>query len=175
MLFGGVPDARSSEMHGTASRKVIGMGTIEDIGELCGWRCWICDEPVKMDAAANDDQGSSLDRCEVFMKPSKKKQEVEERLAHRRCNTKKGAIKPVINWPEHFILFDPAPIIQSAERLITKGGREMVARCASKSDANEAGTWLQDRLHRLVPSVDFSIRIDEGGGQYLLSLLAPRP
>ncbi len=152
------------------------MASLDDIGERCGWRCWICDAPVDPNASVNDDQGPSLDRCEVFVKPSgkKKPEPAEERLAHRACNTKKGATKPVIAWPNDIILFDAAPIIQSAERLMAKGGKEMVARCASRRDAEDAARWLEDRLKRLVSGVTFSTRIDEGGGQFLLSLFTAR-
>lgn len=153
------------------------MSNLDEIGDRDGWRCWVCDLPVEKVAAANDEQGPSIDRCDVFIRPSGKKKAglADERLAHRQCNTKKGAIKLVIAWPDHLILFDPAPIVQSTERLIAKGGRELVARCASQADANEASRWIEDRLTRLVPGIAFTTRIDQGGGQFLLSVLAPRP
>ena len=133
--------------------------------------------PVEQVAAANDEQGPSIDRCDVFAraKGRKKASEPLERLAHRQCNTRKGAIAPVIAWPDHVILFDPAPIVGFVERLITKGGRELVARCATGADAAETARWILDRLSRLVPNVAFSTQIDQGGGQFLLSVTAPRP
>ncbi len=151
------------------------MATLEEVGDRDGWRCWICDKPVDPDESVNDDLGPSLDRCDALAKPThgKKKAVAEERLAHRACNTKKGAIKPVIAWPDDLILFDPAPILKSAERLMSKGGREIVTRCASRADAVEASTWLLDRLSRLVPDVAFTTKIDQGGGQFLLSLYGP--
>ena len=79
----------------------------------------------------------------------------------------------MIAWPDTLILFDPAPILKSAERLMAKGGREIVTRCANRSDANDASTWLLDRLSRLVPDVAFTTKIEQGGGQYLLSLCGP--
>jgi hypothetical protein len=150
------------------------MSTIDEIGERDNWRCWVCDLPVDPNASVNDDLGPSLDRCEVFAKPISKKKTApaDERLAHRQCNTKKGAIKPVISWPEHLILFDPAPIVQLTERLINKGGRELIARCASQSDAKDAADWITDRLSRLVPDTVFTTKIEQGGGQFLLSLLS---
>ena len=153
------------------------MATLEEVGDRDGWRCWICDKPVDPDESVNDDLGPSLDRCDALAKPThgKKKAVAEERLAHRACNTKKGAIKPVIAWPDDLILFDPAPILKSAERLMSKGGREIVTRCASRADAVEASTWLLDRLSRLVPDVAFTTKIDQGGGQQLLCLYAPKP
>lgn len=152
------------------------VATIDEIGERDGWRCWVCDLPVDPDKSVNDDLGPSLDRCDVLVRQaSKKKQTVgEERLAHRSCNTRKGAVKAVIAWPGDLLIFDPAPIIQAAERLMSKGGREMIGRCASERDAQQAGAWLVERLARLAPDESFTTRIDEGGGQFLLSLVAPK-
>lgn len=148
------------------------MSTLDEIGERDFWRCWVCDLPVEPDKSVNDDLGPSIDRCSALAKQTgKKKVEGDERLAHRQCNTKKGAIKPVIAWSPDLIVFDPSPIIQSAERIMAKGGREVVARCASHRDATQAGKWLVDRLSRLAPNETFTTRIDEGGGQFLLSLL----
>ena len=150
---------------------------LDEVGERDGWRCWICDVSVDPAASVNDGLGPSIDRCDVLTRPLRrgKPGPGEERLAHRSCNTKKGAIKPTIAWPDHLFLVDPAPIVQSAERLIAKGGRELVARCPTEADASEAARWLEDRLTRLVPSVAFTTRIEQGGGQFLLSLLTPRP
>jgi hypothetical protein len=149
------------------------MSTLEEIGARDSWRCWLCDLSVNADASVNDRLGPSIDRCDAFVKPAGKraKPQGEERLAHRGCNTKKGEIKPVVPWPDDLILFDPAPIVQSVQRLIAKPGREVVARAATRSDAAAAGRWLVDRLSRLTPDVAFITRIDEGGGQFLLSLL----
>ena len=150
---------------------------LDEVGERDAWRCWVCDLPVDPSASVNDGRGPSVDRCDVLLKPARGRKPgvAEERLAHRGCNTKKGAIKATIAWPDHLLLIDPAPIVQSAERLMAKGGRELVARCSTHADADAAATWLKDRLSRLVPSVAFTTRIEQGGGQFLVSLLAPRP
>ncbi len=93
-----------------------------------------------------------------------------ERLAHRGCNTKKGAVAPVIAWPDHLFVVDPAPIIASVERMQRKGGLEIMARCPTRADGEAAGQWLVDRLSRLCPDLAFSAEIRPGGGQYLLVL-----
>ena len=67
---------------------------------------------------------------------------------------------------------DPAPIIGSVERLSRKGGREVVARCPSEQDADDASQWLLDRLSRLVPKQKFETSVESGGGQFLLVLRA---
>lgn len=93
-----------------------------------------------------------------------------ERLAHRGCNTRKGAVAAVVAWPERLFVVDPAPIIASVERLQRKGGREIMARCPTRTDGEEAGDWLVDRLSRLCPELVFSTEITPGGGQFLLVL-----
>ena len=58
------------------------------------------------------------------------------------------------------------------ERLTRKGGREVVARCPSRSDADAAGEWLVDRLSRLAPDLAVSALVEPGGGQFLVVLRA---
>lgn len=160
---------------------VAHMGRLDDIGEQDGWRCWLCDEPVDPDRSVNDDRGPSVDSRMTDRKAKskgrkggagKKKGSVElaERLAHRSCNTGKGNVDAVIPWAEHLFVVDPSPIIPSVERLVNKGGREVMARCPTRSDAQEAADWLIDRVSRLEPDLEVSGDIDEGGGQFLVAL-----
>jgi hypothetical protein len=151
------------------------MANLTDVGEFDNWRCWLCDEPVDPDMSVNDSRGPSIDSLTTKSK-SKGKNPTDifgtERLAHRDCNTKKGAIAPVVEWPDHLFVVDPAPIIGSVERLSRKGGREVVARCPSEQDADDASQWLLDRLSRLVPKETFETSVESGGGQFLLVLRA---
>jgi hypothetical protein len=93
-----------------------------------------------------------------------------ERLAHKSCNTGKGANDPVVPWADHLIVVDPAPIIAAAERLERKGGREAMARCPTREDADVVAAWLIDRLSRLSPDLEVHTEIATTGGQYLVSL-----
>lgn len=153
------------------------MARLEDIGEQDGWRCWLCDEPVDADRSVNDDRGPSVDSRMTDRKAkakgkNKKKGSVDlpERLAHRSCNTGKGNVDAVIPWADHLFVVDPSPIISSVDRLANKGGREVMARCPTLTDAQEAADWLINRISRLDPNLDVSSDIDEGGGQYLVAL-----
>lgn len=146
------------------------MGRLEDIGDADGWRCWLCDEPVDPAMSVNDGRGPSIDLRTTKSKARAKSKVGQERLAHRGCNTGKGAVAPVVPWPERLFVVDPAPIIPSAERLERKGGREVMARCPTRPDAEEAADWLVDRLGRLHPGLDVRCEIEAGGGQYLLVL-----
>jgi hypothetical protein len=120
--------------------------------------------------SVNDSRGPSVDS----RGGDGKKNTSIERLAHRGCNSRKGAVKVTIPWPDHLFVADPAPIIGVAERLERKGGRELVARCPSKADAQQAADWLVDRFSRLVPAVPVTASIDPGGGQFLVALSTGR-
>ena len=148
------------------------MSTLTEVGDRDGWRCWLCDEPVDPDMSVNDPRGPSIDA--VTADRPKKGAPTPERLAHRACNTRKGAVKAVVPWPADLFVVDPAPIIPTVERLTRKGGREVVARSPSRDDAEQAGTWLVDRLSRLAPELPVATRVEPGGGQFVLVLTTTR-
>ena len=142
---------------------------LDEVGERDDWRCWLCDEPVDAAMSVNDDRGPSIDSRTP--KPNAKGAP-PERLAHRGCNTRKGAVTPVVAWPDRLFVVDPAVIITSVERLQRKGGREIMARCPTKSDADDAASWLADRLTRLAPDATLTTQVDAGGGQFMVVLRA---
>lgn len=145
------------------------MSLLDDVAERDGWRCWVCDEPVDPAMSVNDPRGPSVDS-----RTADRKAKVAERLAHRGCNTRKGAVKVVIPWPERLHVGDPAPLITVAGRLERRGGRETVARCPTEPDAREAADWLVDRFSRLVPGLPVTADVQAGGGQFLVVLVTGR-
>jgi hypothetical protein len=147
---------------------------LDEIGARDGWRCWICDEVVDPDMSVNDSRGPSVDSLTARSKPSKGKRTPDpvDRLAHRGCNSKKGAVAVVIPWPPDLLVSDPAPLIAVADRLRRKGGREIVARSPSAQDADDVAEWLVDRFARLTPDLTVTADVRSGGGQFLVALLA---
>lgn len=152
---------------------------LEEIGEIDQWRCWLCDEPVDPTMSVNDPRGPSVDSRTTERRAKAKgtskgqgRGTGQERLAHRACNTGKGAVDAVVPWPDHLFVADAAVIIPMVERLQRKGGREVVARCPDRSDADAAAAWLVDRLSRLEPDLDVTSEVEAGGGQYLVVLRA---
>lgn len=145
------------------------MSRLDEVAERDGWRCWVCDEAVDPQMSVNDDRGPSVDAL-TTTKAAKGKGIVAERLAHRGCNTRKGAIKAVVPWPTRLFVADPAPLIGVAERLGRKGGREVVARCPSRADADQTAEWLIDRFSRLAPELAVTSSIEPGGGQFMVAL-----
>jgi len=144
------------------------MSTLNEVGERDSWRCWLCDEPVDQDASVNSARGPSVDGG--ISPKGKKAPAGVERLAHRACNTRKGAVKPVVAWSSELFVVEPAPIVATVDRLTRKGGREVVARCPSQADAEKAAGWLLDRLSRFAPGLAVTTQVEPGGGQFLLVL-----
>jgi hypothetical protein len=144
------------------------MSDVTSVGDSDNWMCWLCDKPVDPDASINADLGPSVDS---YAATRVKKGAVSvERLAHRACNTMKGKVAPVVPWSPDLFVVDPSPIFEAVERLRTKGGREIVARCPDENDAREASDWLLDRLSRLAPGLPVSTQISPGGGQFMLAI-----
>jgi hypothetical protein len=149
------------------------MSRLDEVGERDGWRCWVCDEAVDPEMSVNDGRGPSIDSLTTrSKKKAKGPTGPDERLAHRDCNTRKGAVAAVVPWPDRLFVVEPAPIIATVERLQRKGGREVVARCPTQVDGQEAATWLVDRISRLSPDLAVTAGVEPGGGQFLLVLRA---
>lgn len=147
------------------------MSRVEEVGDREGWRCWLCDQPVDRDMNVNDPRGPSVDSV-ITKAKAKSKGAAVERLAHRGCNTRKGAVTPVVPWADHLFVVDPAPILATVETLERKGGRAVMARCPGRDDADAAAAWLTDRVSRLRPGADLRAEVDAGGGQFLVVLRA---
>lgn len=152
---------------------------LDEVGDRDGWRCWLCDEPVDPDMSVNDPRGPSIDsrttERKARAKGTRKGNDAggrtgQERLAHRSCNTGKGSTKPVIEWPDHLFVADPAVILTTVERMQRKGGREVVGRCVDRDDAVSTADWIVDRISRLEPSLAVTADVEPGGGQYLVVL-----
>ncbi len=154
------------------------MSRLDEVGEADGWRCWLCDELVDAEMSVNDDRGPSIDlrttksKAKAKAKARKVAGDGQERLAHRGCNTGKGAVAPVVPWPDRLFVVDPSPIIASVDRLERKGGREAMARCPTQADADDAAAWLLDRVARLEPTLAVTAEVEQGAGQYVVSLRA---
>lgn len=154
---------------------------LDEVGDRDGWRCWLCDEAVDPDMSVNDARGPSMDARTTERKAKAKGKGAgrghgtgQERLAHRSCNTGKGSTKPVIEWPAHLFVADPAVILTTVDRLQRKGGREIVGRCLEQDDARATATWIVDRISRLEPDLVVAADVEPGGGQFLVVLRTER-
>jgi hypothetical protein len=149
------------------------MTKVDDVGEVDGWRCWLCDEAVDPTMSVEDDRGPSIDTCHPTEK-GPRRVAGPERLAHRGCNTRKGQVSPEVPWPDDLFAVDPAPLLVVLDRLARKGGREVVARCPTPDDGEALAGWLTDRVSRLVPDLPVEASVASGGSQYVVALTVPR-
>ena len=155
------------------------MSRLDEVGDHDGWRCWLCDEAVDPEMSVNDPRGPSIDSLTTKSRAKGKGKGDptgfgEERLAHRDCNTKKGAIAPVVAWSPDLFVVDPAPIVAVVERLQRKGGREIIARCPTEADGRAAADWFVDRISRLVPELSVTASVEQGGGQWMVAVMTGR-
>ncbi|MDA3040779.1 MAG: hypothetical protein O3C27_14860 [Actinomycetota bacterium] len=150
------------------------MGRLDEVGDNDGWLCWLCDQAVDPAMSVNDPRGPSVDTITTKAR-NKKGPMPAERLAHRACNTNKGATAPIVHWPSDLFIADPAPIVATVEQLQRKKGRAVVGRFPSPADADAAASWLADRLKRLAPDDTFHTSVDQGGGQFVLTLHSTTP
>lgn len=118
------------------------MSLLDDVAERDGWRCWVCDEAVDPNESVNDPRGPSVDS-----RTADRKAKVAERLAHRGCNTRKGAVKVVIAWPDRLYVVEPAPLITVAGRLERKGAARWWAavRPDGTPKRRRTGWWIGSR------------------------------
>jgi hypothetical protein len=145
------------------------MARLDEVAARDGWRCWLCDQPVDPEMSVNDQRGPSVDSV-ITKAKSKAKGAVDERLAHRGCNTRKGAVAPVVPWGDDLFVVDPAPLYESVEGLRRKGGRVIVGRCPTSRDAEQAAAWLAGRVQRLAPDLAARADVEPAGGQWMLVL-----
>ena len=126
--------------------------------------------------SVNDPRGPSIDTCITKAKAKSKARAgapAQERLAHRGCNTGKGATDPVVPWADHLFVVDPAPILATVDRLERKGGREAMARCPTRTDAEDAADLARRAASRdCARTSHVTAEIEPGGGQFLLALRA---
>ena len=88
------------------------VSTLDEVGDRDGWRCWLCDEPVDPAMSVNDARGPSVDTRGAAAAKAKKNSGVDpaDRLAHRACNTRKGAVAAVVPWPERLFVVRPGAV-----------------------------------------------------------------
>ena len=60
----------------------------------------------------------------------------------------------------------------TVEALRRKGGRSVVGRSPSRSDADAVAAWLADRVSRLARDLQLRVTVEPGGGQFMVVLHA---
>ena len=134
---------------------------IDEIGELDGWICWLCGSPVARDDRSGGPWAATVDH--VVPRSRRGRTETDNlRLAHARCNRRRGSADPTIEWPGDLPVSAMAPLFSAGRRLAERGGSEIVA-VADDTTAQVAAAWLTERLGHVFRT-EWTVHLDPTGG-----------
>lgn len=124
---------------------------VQALGARDGWVCWVCEGEVDPAATAGTPGAPSIDHVVPKARGGGNEDE-NVRLAHRRCNSRRGSRLPELDWPERFhVALDQAPLWQSLQRLRRRpGSEELVAAVHDEAVAAEAAAWAARAAARIL-------------------------
>jgi hypothetical protein len=116
-----------------------------------GWWCWLCGAAIDPAAPANSPGSGTVDHV-VPRSRGGTDEPGNLRLAHRRCNVRRGNHLPELAWPAQWQLLTSVPVWTALARLAPKPGASEVVAVAPLADvADAACTWVVERAEGLVP------------------------
>jgi hypothetical protein len=120
------------------------------LAERDGWWCWLCGGAI--DPALGDGPWRATVDHLVPRSRGGTSQLDNLRLAHRRCNNRRGSHLPELEWPTSWQLLVSAPLWPALSRLAPRpGAKEVVAVSALEDRATVASSWVVERAEELVP------------------------
>lgn len=125
------------------------MTKVEDLAARDGWVCWLCERPIDPDAIVGSPARATVDHV-VPKSRGGPTEPANLRLAHARCNGRRGNDLPELIWPDRFMLIDAAPLWQSLARILKRRSPEIIAVAPTRDLAVEAAAWATFRVERFV-------------------------
>jgi len=133
------------------------------VADRDGWRCWLCGGAVDRDVPPSFPGAPSVDHV-VPRARGGTGTAANLRLAHRRCNTRRGSRMPELAWPAELGVVDPAPLWTALTRAQRRPGSwEVLALAGDEQRAVAAGAWVVSRAALLLG----------GGWEHRLQRVAP--
>lgn len=127
------------------------MSAVRRIAERDGWWCWLCGGEIDPAAPATSPLRATVDHL-VPRSRGGSSETRNLRLAHRRCNVRRGNHLPELRWPAEWPLMMTVPLWTALARLAPRPGSAEVVAVAPLADlASEAATWALERAESLVP------------------------
>jgi len=121
------------------------------LAERDGWTCWLCGGTVDPAAPAASPGRATVDHL-VPRSRGGSDDAANLRLAHRRCNQRRGDHLPELTWPRTWPMLVTVPLWTALARLAPSPGRaEVVAVAPLAAVAEDAATWVVERAEELVP------------------------
>jgi HNH endonuclease len=119
------------------------------IAERDGWWCWLCGDAI--DPAAIGPWQGTIDHL-VPRSRGGSGEMGNLRLAHRRCNNRRGSHLPELDWPGGWPMLMTANVWTALARLAPRpGSAEVVAMAPLVALAEQASTWVVERAEGFVP------------------------
>lgn len=134
--------------------------TLDQLGARDEWRCWVCGGCVDRTVAATAPTAPTVDHV-LPRSQGGGNEPANLRLAHRRCNGRRGSRVPELHWPADLPVDAPAPLLPVVRRALRRPGEwEVVALAATPDLAARAVAWLRGALS-LVLGPGWEVRADE--------------
>ncbi len=125
------------------------MSRIAQLAARDGWTCWLCEGPIDPDAPEGSPGQATVDHVVPKSRGGPTAPE-NLRLAHARCNGRRGNDLPELHWPDRFMLIDPAPLWQTLARILRRRAPEIIAVAPTRELADDAAEWARLRVERFV-------------------------
>jgi len=121
------------------------------IAERDGWWCWVCGGAIEPEAPVDSPWRASIDHV-VPRSRGGGNDPPNLRLAHRRCNVRRGSHLPELDWPTDWPMLMTVHLWTALARLAPRPGSAEVVAIAPLIDlAERASTWLVERAEAFVP------------------------
>lgn len=140
----------------------------EQIAKRDGWVCWLCDSPINPDAPPGSVGAATVDHV-VPKSRGGTSAPANLRLAHRRCNGRRGSHLPELIWPKELGLLDAPPLWRSLRHLVPASDRRgakrrrsarrstrqsaqplVIALAPTAESAQAAGEWAAESARRFL-------------------------
>lgn len=116
-----------------------------------GWSCWLCGGGIDPSAIPTSPVSATVDHL-VPRSRGGSNDPTNLRLAHRRCNNRRGSHLPELEWPSVWPMLMTVHLWTSLARLAPHPGTAEVVAIAPLADlAAEAAGWVVERAESFVP------------------------
>ena len=124
---------------------------LQRLAERDGWACWLCGGEIDPHATRTSPVAGSIDHL-VPRSRGGSDDASNLRLAHRRCNVRRGNHLPELRWPGEWPMLMTVHVWTALSRLAPRPGTaEVVAMAPLAGLAEEAAGWLVERAEAFVP------------------------
>lgn len=121
------------------------------LAERDGWWCWLCGGAIDPNARRDSSASGTVDHLVPRSRGGSNEPD-NLRLAHKRCNVRRGNHLPELAWPSEWPMLMTAHLWTALARLAPKPGAAEVIALAPLADVAEAAAaWAVERAEELVP------------------------